>query len=140
MKSFVLYMALFSGTCFSYSLKASLNPVFENYSIKELPAKTICIKHPMANDAGSFFSTTTNLFFEVYKPGTKADYTVIIEKLQKTEGVQNVTPGAITGDYYGINITLKTVKDKDWFAAAFKKAGLENIKINNNDAIALDKL
>jgi hypothetical protein len=109
-------------------------------SVKELPAKTICIKHPMANDANAFFSTTTNLFFEVYQPGSKADFTIIVDKLKQIEGVQNATPGNIAGDYYGINLSLKGVKDKAWFIQVFKKAGLEYIKLNNNEAVAIDKL
>lgn len=139
MKSFVLYIALVAGIG-SLQASASGNKAISAVSSKELPAKTICIKHPMANDANSFFSTTTNLFFEVYKPGSKADFTAILDKLKQTEGVQNVTPGNITGDFFGVNLSLKGLKDKAWFIQAFKKAGLEYIKLNNNEAVSLDKL
>lgn len=139
MKSFVLYMAMIAGTGNFQAASSGIHAP-SVVLVKELPAKTICIKHPMANDANSFFSTTTNLFFEVHKPGSKADFTAILDKLKQMEGVQNVTPGNITGDFFGVNLSLKGLKDKAWFIQAFKKAGLEYIKLNNNEAVSLDKL
>jgi hypothetical protein len=112
-----------------------------SYSIvKETPVKTACIKNPLAADANKFFSTTTNLQFEVFKPGTKADYIAMIDKLKAIDGVQNCIPGNITGDYYAIILTLKTTKDKAWFVSAFKEAGIEHVKINAAEAVSVDKL
>ncbi len=108
--------------------------------IKELPAKTICIKHPLASDPVKFFSTGTSFHFEVFKPGTKADLMSIIDKLKKVEGVENCLPGNVNGDYYSVELTLKSAKDKAWFINAFKAAGLDHIKINNSEPTPLEKL
>lgn len=126
---------LFSG---STSLTANSNSAY--VILKETPAKTVCIKNAMANDANKFFSNTTSLFFEVYKPGTKADLVAILDKLKAVEGVENATAGTITGDYYAITLTLKSKKDKAWFSKAFSAAGLGHIKINNNEPIEVSKL
>jgi hypothetical protein len=140
MKSLVLCIALFFSVQVINAFNGNTKPELNELLVKELPSKTVCIKHPMANDASAFFSTTLNLFFEVYQPGTKADFITIIDKLKSIDGVQNVTPGVINGDYYGINLTLKDVKDKAWFVEAFKKAGLGHVKINNNEAVPVEKL
>lgn len=140
MKSLVLCIAMFFSVQVTNAFNGNNKPEVNELFVKEVPAKTVCIKHPMADDASAFFSTTLNLFFEVYQPGTKADFTAIIDKLKGIEGVQNVTPGVINGDYYGINLTLKDVKDKAWFLEAFKKAGLSHIKINNKEAVPVEKL
>lgn len=115
--------------------------IFNSYSfIKELPAKTVCIKHPLAADAAKFFSTGTSFHFEVFKPGSKTDLVSIIDKLKKVDGVENCIPGNVNGDYFSIELTLKTTKDKAWFMNAFKAAGLDHIKINNSEPISVEKL
>ena len=129
-------MILLSG---SVSVNANTN-ASALVVLKETPAKTVCIKNAMANDATKFFSSTTNLFFEVYKPGTKADLVAIIDKLKAVDGVENAVVGKITGDYYAITLTLKAKKDKAWFANAFEKAGLSHIKINNNEPVEVSKM
>jgi hypothetical protein len=106
----------------------------------ETPAKTICIKNPGANDVNNFFSTTTVLFFEVYKPGSKDDLAKIIKSLKSDKNVESVTEGNVAGDYYGLTIVLKAAKNKAWFASQFKKAGLGHIKINNNPIVEVDKM
>ncbi len=125
---------LFSG---STALNAATNSA---YVLKETPAKTVCIKNAMANDVNKFFSSTTSLFFEVYKPGTKADLVAIIDKLKAVDGVENAVAGTISGDYYAITLTLKAKQDKAWFAKAFTAAGLGHIKINNNEIVEVGKL
>lgn len=119
---------------------ASVNSNIEKVVLKETPAKTICIKNAMASDANKFFSTTTSFYFEVYKPGSKAELVAIIDKLKATEGVENCTPGNVTGDYYAITLTLKSAKDKVWFAKTVKAAGLGHIKINNNEVVEVEKM
>jgi hypothetical protein len=122
------------------SLAVNANSGNDVIIVKEIPAKTICIKNGMANDVNTFFSNATSLFFEVYKPGTKADLVAVIDKLKAVDGVENASAGTINGDYYAITLTLKTKKDKAWFAKAFAAAGLEYIKINNNEIVEVAKL
>jgi hypothetical protein len=110
------------------------------YVLKETPAKTVCIKNAKANDADQFFSSTTNLFFEIYKPGTKAELLDIVNKLKAMDGVEAASPGTITGDYCAVTLTIKEKKDKAWFVDAFSKAGLNHIKINNKEAVEVSKL
>ncbi|MBK6523878.1 MAG: hypothetical protein IPG08_17090 [Sphingobacteriaceae bacterium] len=122
------------------SLAVNANSGNDVIIVKEIPAKTICIKNGMANDVNTFFSNATSLFFEVYKPGTKADLVAMIDKLKAVDGVENASAGTINGDYYAITLTLKTKKDKAWFAKAFAAVGLEYIKINNNEIVEVAKL
>ncbi len=122
------------------SLAVNANTGNDVIIVKEIPAKTICIKNGMANDVNTFFSNATSLFFEVYKPGTKADLVAMIDKLKAVDGVENASAGTINGDYYAITLTLKTKKDKAWFAKAFAAVGLEYIKINNNEIVEVAKL
>jgi len=139
MKKVIVYtFVLLVGIASASNAELTLTP--SQSVIKENPPKTICIKNAQAADATKFFSSTTSLFFEVYKPGSKADFVAIIDKLKATEGVENCVPGNINGDYYAITLTLKATKDKTWFAKTFKDAGLEHIKINNNEAIEVGKL
>jgi hypothetical protein len=122
----------------SQNVYANLKPSFVYFS--ETPARTIFIKHPAAQNVDGFFSTTTALMFEIYKPGSSEDMAKIISALKKDSNVEMCAEGAITGDYHMVNITLKSAKDKAWFAALFKKAGLNNIKINNNPIVEVGKM
>ena len=106
----------------------------------ETPAKTICIKNPAASNPTTFFSTTTVLMFEVYKPGSKEEMDKIVSSLKKDSNVQSCDEGATTGDYHAITLVLKSAKDKAWFVSLFKKAGLNTVKINNNPIIDTEKL
>jgi ABC-type glycerol-3-phosphate transport system substrate-binding protein len=106
----------------------------------ETPVKTVVIKHPMANDAAKFFSSSKIVNFEIYKPGTKEEVAKIIASLKKDAAVESVNEGVVTGDYHAVTIVLKSEKNKEWFAAEFKKAGLNTIKMNNNPIVEVDKL
>lgn len=110
------------------------------YVLKETPAKTVCIKNKNANDANVFFSSSTSYFFEVFKPGSKAELLDIVNKLKAMDGVETCSPGTMTGDYCAITLTLKIKKDKAWFVDAFTKAGLGHVKMNNKDAVEVSKL
>lgn len=139
MKKLAVYtLALFLGASVVSQAEVIVNPL--NTVVKETPVKTACIKNPMAYDVNKFFSTTTNLQFEVFKPGSKADYIAMIDRLKAVDGVQTCVSGNITGDYYGIILVLKSAKDKAWFINAFKTAGIEHVKINNSDAVEVEKL
>ncbi|MDI9341431.1 MAG: hypothetical protein QM534_12750 [Sediminibacterium sp.] len=109
------------------------------FSLKETPAKTICIKHPDANKP-AFFSTVTVLHFEVYKPDTKADIVNIVDKLSKDPHVQSCNVGKQTGDYYAIHLILTKPADKAWFVSTFKSLGLNTIKLNNAEVTDVEKL
>jgi hypothetical protein len=117
---------------------AKSNSMSVNYT--ETPAKTIIIKHPMASNTTAFFSTNTVFMFEIFKPGSKADLTAIIKALSSDANVQACAEGPLTGDYQALTLTLKAAKDKAWFIALFKKAGLNTIKINNNPIVEVDKM
>ncbi len=132
----ILSFSLLMGVA-SYNASA-LNPN-KNISIfAETPVKTVCIKNPNAADANTFFSSITVLNFWVYKPGN--DLGKIMDALKASPNVESCIEGKPAGDYKTIVLTLKSKKDKAWFAAEFKNAGLAHIKINNNEAVEIDKL
>lgn len=106
----------------------------------ETPVKTIVIKHPDAADANKYFAKSTIVMFEVYKAGSKEDVAKIIKSLQSDSNVESAAVGNLTGDYQAITLTLKGAKDKAWFVSQFKKAGLNHIKINNNQVVEIDKV
>lgn len=109
-------------------------------AFSETPERTVIIKHPSATNLNTFFSTTTTLFFEVYKPGTKEDIATIIKTLTKNANVKSCTEGLLTGDYQGFTMELKSPMDKVAFGKLLKSAGLNTIKINANPIIESDKL
>lgn len=129
-----LSICLFSVTVSASSYRNTIR-----FSLKETPAKTICIKHPDANKA-SFFSTVTILHFEVYKPDTKADIVTIVDKLSKDPHVQSCNVGKQTGDYYAIHLILNKAADKAWFISTFKSLGLNTIKLNNAEVTDVEKI
>ncbi|MCC6371163.1 MAG: hypothetical protein IT236_09175, partial [Bacteroidia bacterium] len=104
------------------------------------PAKTIVIKHPAANDTKTFFAGSQVYNFEIYKVGTAEDVNKIISSFLNNKDVATCTAGTVTGDFTAITLTLKSNKDKAWFAAQFKKAGLNTIKINQGEVTPVDKL
>lgn len=105
-----------------------------------IPDKTICIKNPGATDVNKFFSSITMLNFEIYKPGSVDFVNSVVETLKRNPSIESVTIGKVTGDFHAITIVLKSTNSKEFFINNFKRAGLSNIKINNNDAVSLDKL
>lgn len=131
--SFLLGATMLNSTAFAKNTAISVN-------FSEIPAKTVCIKHPAASDANSFFSQATVVSFEVYKAGSAADVANIITALKKDAAVESVTEGKVTGDYQQITLTLKSAKNKAWFASEFKKAGLNTVRINNNPIVEVDKM
>jgi hypothetical protein len=129
-------LLLVATACFLSMLSIAKGPISKNITVKETPGKTVCIKHPNANNA-NFFSTITFLNFEVYKPDTKADIVTVVEKLSKDPQVQSCSVGKQVGDFYAIHLILKTPADKAWFIKAFKAAGLTAIKLNNAEVTEL---
>lgn len=103
----------------------------------EYPAKTVCIKHPAAENINKYFSEATVISFEVFKLDDKATY---IKYLQSNPDVESVTPGGLTGDFQMFTITMKTAKSKAWFVELLKKAGSRDIKINNMPVKSLDNI
>jgi len=106
----------------------------------ETPAKTVCIKAAGANNANVFFSTSSAVAFEIYKPGNAEELSAIVKKLKATDGVENVMTGKATGDYQMLNVVLKTNKDKTYWISLFKAAGCGHIKLNADPIVELDKI
>lgn len=131
--SFLLGAAMINS-----SAVANTNIIASNYS--EIPAKTVCIKNPAAVDVNKFFSEATVLSFEVYKAGSAEEVTKMINMLKKSFAVESVIEGKLNGDYQSITLTLKSAKNKSWFATEFKKVGLNTIRINNNPIVEVDKM
>lgn len=126
--------------CLLTGSRAVANPILKSTFYSEIPAKTICIKHPDASNPDKYFSTSTNVMFEVYKAGSKDEISKIIGILKSDSNVESATEGRLTGDYQAITISLKNTKDKAWFVALFKKAGLNTIRINNNPIVSVEKM
>ena len=131
--SFLLSLAMISSPVVGKNNTSSI-------ILADIPVKTVCIKNPAAADANKFFSEVTVLSFEVYKAGSKDEVAKIINVLKKDAAVESVTEGTLNGDYQSITITLKSAKNKTWFATQFKKAGLNTVRINNNPIIEVDKM
>lgn len=127
-------------SCLLTGSVAGAIPILNTIFYSEIPAKTICIKHPDASNPDKYFSTSTNVMFEVYKAGSKDEISKIIGILKSDSNVDSATEGRLTGDYQAITISLKNTKDKAWFVALFKKAGLNTIRVNNNPIVSVDKM
>ncbi len=131
--SFLLGVAMINSAAFGKNNTVSIN-------FSDIPAKTVCIKNPAAADANKFFSETKMLSFEIYKAGSQDEVAKIMASFKKDAAVESVTEGKLNGDYQQITITLKSAKNKAWFATEFKKAGLNNIRINNNPIVEVEKM
>lgn len=118
----------------------SVGPISELGVNIDYPAKTIVIKNMAAEDINKYFSTGTIFNFEVYKVGTKADIDALIALFQKDAAVESLNMGTTTADFQAFTLVLKTAKDKQWFINAFKKAGLNSIKVNRNPVVEVEKL
>jgi hypothetical protein len=123
------------------SIQAS-EPVASHTTIKYgmYPDKTICIKHPSAGDTKTFFSGSQVYFFEIYNVGSAADIAKIIHTVKANKDVADFTQGVVTGEFTAFTLSLKSNKDKAWFIALFKKAGLNTIKINNSEVMSVDHM
>jgi hypothetical protein len=131
--SFLLGAAMVNST--AYAVTSNTVIIFS-----EIPAKTVCIKNPSAADVNKFFAETTVLSFEVFKAGSADEIAKIVASLKKNSAVESVSEGKLTGDYQSMTLTLKSAKNKAWFASEFKKAGLNTIRINNNPIVEVDKM
>jgi len=101
------------------------------------PNRTVVIKQMAAPTADAFFSANTNYTFEIYKAG---DLNAVIAAIKADKHVESCVQGKITGDYTAIVLNLKEKKNKAWFIALFKKAGLNHVKFNQNEVTETDKL
>ena len=108
--------------------------------LADIPAKTVCIKHPEAADANKYFAAATVVNFEVYKAGSIANVEKIVKLLSEDKNVESCTAGKVTGDFSAITLSLKSAKNKAYFVGLFKKAGLTTVKLNNNAPVEADKL
>lgn len=135
-KTLSLSLLLVATTVSSVAKATNSNKVI----LVDIPAKTVCIKHPEAADATKYFASATVITFEIYKVGTASEMEAIMKALKNDANVDNVEAGKITGDFSAVTLSLKSAKGKAWFAAFVKKAGLTHIKINNNAPVEADKL
>lgn len=103
----------------------------------ETPAKTIVIKNPAADDVNTFFSNSQVYSFEVFKIG---DVKAVIDLIKKNKDVESCSAANAIGDFTPITLSLKSKKNKDFFIALFKNAGLMNIRINHKELSAVDKM
>ena len=125
----------------STSVSSFLNATTVNKnSLVNIPEKTVCIKHPDATDANKYFSTATIINFEVYKIGSADEVQKLIKILSADANVESCNAGTVTGDFSAFTLSLKSAKNKAYFVALIKKAGLLHIKINNNAAVEADKI
>jgi hypothetical protein len=131
----LLISALLAGPVSSVNAAQASNII-----ISELPAKTVCIKHPEAADANKFFVKANIVMFEIYKGGSAEEVGRIVKALEADPNIESAIMGPLTGDFQAVTISLKSNKDKAWFMKQFKKAGLTHIKINNNSPVELEKL
>jgi hypothetical protein len=129
---------LLAGALVSTSVVGKVNSVVVNYS--ETPAKTAVIKHPAASNINKYFSEATLFHFEVYKIGSQQDINMVITAFTKDSNVESCTAGVVTGDYQAFDVSVKSAKDKAWFVAKLKKAGVNTIKINNNPVVDIERL
>ncbi|MBS1652739.1 MAG: hypothetical protein JSU07_12090 [Bacteroidetes bacterium] len=106
----------------------------------KLPLKTVCIKHPDAENPDVYFSKVTMFNFEVFKPGTEADVKEIIKNLSKDSNVDFVNLGKLYGNFQAISVVFKTAKNKSYVLGLLKKAGLDIVKINNGEPTNIDKI
>ncbi|PBQ33433.1 hypothetical protein CNR22_17155 [Sphingobacteriaceae bacterium] len=130
-----LSLTIFLSTAVVNVSTAQSNP--PQTAIAETQPKTVVIKHPAANDPATYFSMAPIFNFEIYKPG---EIDKIVAEMAKDPDVMMARVGGNNGDYYMINLQLKSVKDKTWFAAFFKKVGIKMVKINNNPPVDVAKL
>lgn len=129
---------MLTGALVSSTVYGKVNSMTVNYA--ETPAKTVVLKHPAAANTTNYFAAATLITFEVYKVGSTADIENVIQAFQKEAGVESITAGNVTGDYQAFSLSLKTAKNKAWFVATLKKAGLTSIKVNNNAIVSVDQL
>jgi hypothetical protein len=106
----------------------------------ELPAHGVSIKNPAADNANTFFSSSTSYYFEVYKVGGKEGIDHIKKSFEEDPAVASIQEGRATGDYQSFTLILKTAQTKGWFGTAFKNAGLTHIRLNRQAVIPVEKL
>lgn len=135
MKTFKLILTAFAiifSTVLISSNSKNLKHIFG-----ETPAKTIVIKNPGADDTNAFFSGSQVFFFEVFKIG---DVKAVLDLIKKNKDVESCTANNVIGDFTPINLSLKSPKNKAFFIALFKSAGLNNIRINHKEVTSVDKM
>lgn len=111
-----------------------------SFAQSSLQPGTICIKHPAAENSGTFFSGSMVYQFEVFQIGGAENMAKIISSFQKDKDVESITVGTLTGDFQAFHLTLKKQKNKEWFSSTFRKAGLNTIRINRREIVTVDKM
>jgi hypothetical protein len=135
-------MKLFKTLTFAAAIfsvfSISANPVSKAVIYQQTPDRTVTIKSA-STDANVIFSAGM-IGFEVYKAGSAQEVNALLKKLKENKEVSEAVAGKVTGDYTQITVSLKSVKDKAFWAGLLKSAGLNNIKINKNPVTEIDKI
>lgn len=103
---------------------------FSLFIHSQVPNKTVCIKHPDAEQFQEFLKKQSVLFFEI--KGDKAEVEKIIQQLRKHPEIQSCTPGKTTADFYAFQITFKKNPSAEEFKKMLKDCGVIALKINNH--------
>ncbi|MCX8081022.1 MAG: hypothetical protein N3F09_07290 [Bacteroidia bacterium] len=96
-----------------------------------IPNKTICIKHPDASNLDAYFQKNLSIFFEI--KGDKKQAMDIFNQLKKNPTIQSINWGKTTGEFHGVQLTLKKNITSIDFRQLLKSAGAEHLKINNSE-------
>jgi hypothetical protein len=104
---------------------------FQTNALSQIENKTVCIKHPDAENLENFLKINTSIFFEF--KGDKLQSDKFIENLKKSDLIKSCNKGKVTGDFQGIQIIFKNTLTMPEFFDLLKKAGAEYVKINNSE-------
>lgn len=104
---------------------------FQTNAFSQIENKTLCIKHPDAEDFEKFLKNNATLFFEF--KGDKLQSEKFIENLKKSNLIKSCNKGKVTGEFHGIQIVFNNTLTKTEFFELIKKARAAYIKINNSE-------
>lgn len=104
---------------------------FNTKTYSQIENKTVCIKHPSADNLENFLKNNSSVFFEFKADKLQAEN--FIENIKKSPSVKSCNKGKITGDFHGIQVIFNNPPSEPDFLGILKKAGAEYIKINNSE-------
>jgi allophanate hydrolase subunit 1 len=104
---------------------------YQTNTFSQIENKTVCIKHPDAENLENFLKSNTTIFFEF--KGDKLQSEKFIENLKRSNQIKSCNKGKVTGDFHGIQIIFKNTLTKPEFFELIKNAGATYIKINNSE-------
>jgi len=110
--------------------------LFSVFVFSHVPDKTLCIKHPDAEQLDNFLKKNQSIFVEVKG---SSEFAETFQQLLSKEknSIESVNRGKVTGDFYGFQITFKKNISREEFMKVLKKAGITHLKINNSEPQAI---